>query len=246
MKYAKKGPGRAIGTGRQGYREDYEKEVIVRHLKTGDKTDLDIAAMTGWSEREIRDIRAEYFPRVGLALDYLRARSLEMAKRVVEEANVEEALDLLSRPNIGVLEPIPKASAKMQVGFFTNIQTGSLGAVQPPSPVTVIETVPIRTSGALPVPALEPACLENPPSPPLVTVPMVNSAPRPTLVTVPSTVPPARPRPLALSKKPATGRSSASSKKGWARTTKPTARKGAEKGQVPVPVRTSGKRARTR
>lgn len=126
-----------LGTSKYPYRDDLEREIIVKQIKKG-AADEDIAAMTGWSPLEVREVRRVFFPTASLAADYLRASSLRLAMRVVEEANVEEAVDILSRPNIGVLEPARKGDTSPKIGIITNITTNTLGSVQPPTVETTI------------------------------------------------------------------------------------------------------------
>lgn len=152
--------GRPIGTSKYPYRDDQEREAIVKMIKRG-APDLDIAAASGWSEKEVRDTRAMFFPRASLAADYLRARALDLAMRVVEEANVEEAIDILSRPNIGVLEPVLKAQNQPKIGIITNINTHTLGGVQPSTSTTVIDL----SAEPVPVPKELPECPDPNPYP---------------------------------------------------------------------------------
>lgn len=68
-------------------------------------------------------------PTSGIAGDYIRANAFKLAHRVVEQASVEQALDILSRPNIGVLEPIKKGEVGGG-GFYLSVQSDSCGAVK--------------------------------------------------------------------------------------------------------------------
>lgn len=67
-------------------------------------------------------------PTTGLATDYIRARAFRMARKVVTEASVPDLIDILSRPNVGVLEPIKKQEAGGG-GFFISVSADSCGAV---------------------------------------------------------------------------------------------------------------------
>lgn len=119
-----------IGQGaRYPYRDDEEREQVCDRIERG-ATNEDIAAAVGWTPEEVRDCRARFYPTKGLAERYLRANALKMAMRVVTQANVEETIDVLSRPNIGVLAPAVKPGATQNFGIFTSIQLDSLGGVQ--------------------------------------------------------------------------------------------------------------------
>ena len=141
-----------IGQGaRYPYRDDEEREQVCDRIERG-ATNEDIAAAVGWTPEEVRDCRARFYPTKGLAERYLRANALKMAMRVVQEANVEETIDVLSRPNIGVLAPAVKPGATQNFGIFTNIQLDSLGAVQAPPPTLleghVVESGPAPEAAA--------------------------------------------------------------------------------------------------
>lgn len=119
-----------LGQSKYDYLSDEETEHIVRWLKLG-KTTPEIAAVSGRTEEQIADIRAAFFPTVGLAKAYLRSNALRLAKRVVEEANVDEALSVLTRGNIGVLDPLVKGGqAGGPTAILTSINTSHLGGVQ--------------------------------------------------------------------------------------------------------------------
>lgn len=68
-------------------------------------------------------------PTTGIAVDYLKAQAYRLAHRVVSHGSVEQALDVLSRPNIGVLEPIKKGDAGGG-GFYLSVESNSCGAVR--------------------------------------------------------------------------------------------------------------------
>lgn len=67
-------------------------------------------------------------PSTGVAQDYLKSRALKMARRVVKEAKANELIDVLSRPNMGVLAP--KQDAGGQTGFFLSVSVDTCGAVK--------------------------------------------------------------------------------------------------------------------
>lgn len=118
-----------LGQSKYDYASDEDTEKIVQALARGMSTP-DVAARSGYSEEQVRDIRAQYFPTAGLAKHYLRSNALRLAKRVVEEANVEEAVDILSRPNIGVLDAPVKGAGQSTTSILTSIHPTHLGGVQ--------------------------------------------------------------------------------------------------------------------
>lgn len=88
-----------------------------------------IGAEFGRHETTIRALIERLRPTNNLATDYLRSQSLRMAMKVVRRANVSELIDVLSRPNIGVLEPV-KQSGKDGGGFILSLATDSCGGVK--------------------------------------------------------------------------------------------------------------------
>jgi len=108
-------------------RDDADRVQIVEMTLRG-RSAAAIAADTGWSLDEVVAVRRQYLPTTNLAGHYLKAKALQLARRIVEEATVEEAIDVLTRPNIGVLEPVKKAGP--HTGFWTSVTFDSLGAVQ--------------------------------------------------------------------------------------------------------------------
>src|SRR5262245_59220066 len=69
-------------------------------------------------------------PTVGLAEDYLRANAFKLATRVVRKANVDQAMNILSRPNVGVLHPAAGAGEGGGSRFMIGVSIDSLGAVK--------------------------------------------------------------------------------------------------------------------
>jgi hypothetical protein len=66
---------------------------------------------------------------VSLAKLTLAANANRMVKKVIEKAPTSELIDVLSRPNMGVLEP-RKSEGSGGGGFFINVKAENLGAVQ--------------------------------------------------------------------------------------------------------------------
>lgn len=71
---------------------------------------------------------ARYQPTTELATVILKKGAMRLASRVVRRANVTEAIDVLSRPNIGVLDPIKKTEGGG--GFIISVTAESCGTVK--------------------------------------------------------------------------------------------------------------------
>lgn len=65
----------------------------------------------------------------GVATAFIKSNALKLTMRVVREASVQQAMDILERPNIGVLAP-KKQAAEGARGFFLTVQADSCGAVK--------------------------------------------------------------------------------------------------------------------
>jgi hypothetical protein len=90
-----------------------------------------LAVRYGCHEATIWRILGPYRrPTVKAATWHFKAHAYEMAKRVVSEGKPAELIDVLSRPNIGVLAPVVKQSGDGGTGLFVSVSIGSLGAAQ--------------------------------------------------------------------------------------------------------------------
>lgn len=76
----------------------------------------------------IASVIARYQPTTELAQVILKKGAMRLAARIVRRANVTEAIDVLSRPNIGVLDPIKKQEGGG--GFIMSITAESCGTVK--------------------------------------------------------------------------------------------------------------------
>lgn len=65
-----------------------------------------------------------------LAGDILKSGAADLARRIIEKANVEQAIEVLTRSNIGVLAPKSAGEGGGGGGIFINVQAENLGAVK--------------------------------------------------------------------------------------------------------------------
>lgn len=63
------------------------------------------------------------------AQSFIKSKALQMAMKVVREGSVAQHMDILERPNIGVLAP-KKQAAEGARGFFLTVSADSCGAVK--------------------------------------------------------------------------------------------------------------------
>lgn len=97
-----------------------------------------VSAETGWPPTMILRVHRGLASTTNAATQLFRARAVRMAQKVLRKADPAQLIDILSRPNIGVLEPIKKEAAPGAGGFFLSVQAEACGAVN----VAVSPTLP--------------------------------------------------------------------------------------------------------
>lgn len=121
-----------------GYRiDDEEKEYMLglyeQSIKSGHglmATYGFIARATKHSEATVARVMRSLMPTTKLATAKLRAGSSKLVDRLLAKAEVPDILDILSRPNIGVLAPVSKGGSDGPTGVFVSVQSESCGAVK--------------------------------------------------------------------------------------------------------------------
>lgn len=87
-----------------------------------------VADLTQRDYRHIGQVIRRLEPTTDLSKMYLRAKSYRLVKRLVKKANTTEIIDILSRPDIGVLAPA-KSIEQGPTGFFLSVKADTCGAV---------------------------------------------------------------------------------------------------------------------
>lgn len=103
-----------------------------RHLRAGDGAFVayqKIGTVLGIQVDTVRAVVKRMTSTSAAAEAHLQASALKLAMRIVRKANVEESIDILSRPNIGVLSPIAKGT-ESTAGIFIGVSADSCGAVK--------------------------------------------------------------------------------------------------------------------
>ena len=86
-----------------------------------------IGQQFGRSKEVVYSLIRRFIPSVDGAEAYVKSQALRLAMRVVRKANVDQAINILERSNIGVLAPT--AESQGQTGFFLSVKAENLGAV---------------------------------------------------------------------------------------------------------------------
>lgn len=89
-----------------------------------------VADDMGITHTSVYEVVRRMRPTTEVATEYLRSQSLKLAMRVVRKANVEQAMSLLSRPNIGVLDPQGEGGGGGGRQFIVGVAMDSLGSVK--------------------------------------------------------------------------------------------------------------------
>ena len=97
--------------------------------------------------KTVCDVIKRYLPTTDLGTAILRANAADMALKIVKKGTVAELIDVLERPNIGVLDPVKKGGGEAETGFVLSVSADSLGAVK----------VGVAVGGSAPKQALEAA-----------------------------------------------------------------------------------------
>lgn len=110
---------------------------ILRRFKAYRQSDLGImqsceriALHYGLRTESVHSVIKRYTPTGDAARDFISANALKLAMRVVRKANADQAIDILSRSNIGVLAPAKDEGGAGQSGFFLSVSAESCGAVR--------------------------------------------------------------------------------------------------------------------
>lgn len=127
---------------------DAEKGDILVALKVEGATYQSVARLFDRDPDTISKIAKEFAPTKVLASAKLQSKLSTLVDRVLEKADVDQIIDILSRPNIGILEPHakPGSGAGNNFGIMVSVNTGSLAAVA---------DVASLAAGQAPVPVLE-------------------------------------------------------------------------------------------
>ena len=87
-----------------------------------------VGRVMGWPATTIWALQKRLQPTTDLATDILKAGSANLAKKIVRKATVDQAIEVLSRTNIGVLSPAKEQGNQGQQ-FVIGVNVDSLGAV---------------------------------------------------------------------------------------------------------------------
>lgn len=107
---------------------------------------------TGRDKVTIYRLIAAFADSSGLATRYVKSQAMTMIKKIVEKGDVDQLIDVVSRPNIGVLQPIIKGNNAPQI--LVSVTRDSLGGVSPTPAIEgeILGTVKRITEGFTPPP----------------------------------------------------------------------------------------------
>lgn len=105
----------------------HEEVLAIVEAYDAGKTAKELAYTFGRGLATIKRLISKYHPTTALAERYIKANAMTLATRVVRHASVEEAVDVLSRPNVGVLQPNKTGGG---LGIFLSVNADSCGGVK--------------------------------------------------------------------------------------------------------------------
>lgn len=105
----------------------FKRLTTVQNVPIGEAC-AQIAGDYGRTKDVIYALVRRFVPSVDAADAFLKANALRLAMRVVRKADVDQAIDVLSRSNIGVLAPKQEAGGNAG-GFFLSVTAETCGAV---------------------------------------------------------------------------------------------------------------------
>lgn len=123
---------------------DHEEAELIMSLHDSGMSFEDIAFKVGRTGPTISKVVKRFSPTHKLATRYIKANALVLAERIVKLADVDQATDILTRPNVGVLQPLAK-NVEEGRGLFISVSHNSLGAID--TSVTVIDTTAVKKDG---------------------------------------------------------------------------------------------------
>jgi hypothetical protein len=100
--------------------------MILRWSKEGLSVD-EIGRRTARNKSVISRFLARMYDTRELAQAIIAAGSAKLAERIVAKASVEEAIEVLSRPGIGVIQPAPSKNAGQVGGIEVSVAVSSCG-----------------------------------------------------------------------------------------------------------------------
>lgn len=105
-----------------------DEQVAILRMRQRGKSVAAIADTIERSPATVRSFLSKYTDTTPMAEAILRKGAVVMAANIVKRGTVSEHIDVLSRPNIGVLKPVDKAGANSG-GFSIHLSVGpaSLG-----------------------------------------------------------------------------------------------------------------------
>lgn len=115
-------PKRTKKNGERVTRMSNEERITILTMSAGGRSIGDIARVIKRSESGISKYLASMIDTTEIAKRTLRAGAVNLAERIIKKADVKEAIEVLSRPSVGVLDP--PASQKGGQGFGIQVSVG--------------------------------------------------------------------------------------------------------------------------
>jgi hypothetical protein len=105
-----------------------DEKVTILTMSRNQKSIDEIAYAVGRSRTTVQRFLAEMIDTSELAKVTLKAGAVKLAERIIKKAEVREAIDVLSRPDIGVIAPAQKG-LPVSGGIQVSVGVSSCGTV---------------------------------------------------------------------------------------------------------------------
>jgi hypothetical protein len=100
---------------------------LALQLRTQGRNTNQIAKALGRHHDTIGDALEAFGDTTALATAKIRSEAYALATRIVEQADVDQAIEVLSRPNVGVLQPAQNGTSGQGVSVMIGIAPPGIG-----------------------------------------------------------------------------------------------------------------------
>ena len=107
---------------------DVQDRILILKMSKAGKSVTDIADALGRSSSTISRFLARTVDTRELAMEVIRSGAVTLAERIIKKANVDQSIEVLSRPGISVLEP-PVKSGGQSTSLQVSVAVNSCGTV---------------------------------------------------------------------------------------------------------------------
>lgn len=125
-------------------------DILVYVKRNPHRTLAEVSAEFGRDIHTISKLLKRLRPTTELARATLLSRANELVTRVADKADIDQLIDVLSRPNVGVLDPVAnKGGGGAHVGILVSVSPAHLAALTPAAPEPLTIDAPAQPMGGV-------------------------------------------------------------------------------------------------